>query len=332
MRIAEYREYLQGLDIPIGTIEKQMAVVADFVRFIPALGLKDTSTAGKEVVERFVRQLIAEKRNTLENLSALCDYADWLGYRKLYVALIEVMDCHNAMEVLVDEIEKRHGREVRGRIFQEALPPLGADEKERSTYTQTIMGHMAQQITPREMRKAWFGVQHGILPSEWSKHDAADKEMYRQCGNIDDFLVLKRRERDTLLTRLRDENILWYTVEINDEVLEFVKSDPEMEGGRREGDKIYITKIPYNATRYLHEPDTKMKRYYACHCPLIREAILEDQPISLAICYCSLGHASHYLAGLDQELEGEVLESAVRGDIRCRFVFYLPNRGNDKGE
>jgi len=206
------------------------------------------------------------------------------------------------------------------------LPPLGADEKERSAYTQTIMGRMAQQITPREMRKAWFGVQHGIPAGDWSKHDTADKEKYRQCGNIDDFLTFKRQERDILLTRLRDENKLWYTVEINDEVFEFVKSDQEMEGGRREGDKIYITKIPYNTIRYLHETDAKMKRYYACHCPLIREAILQDQPISPDVCYCSLGHASHYLAGLDRELEGEVLESAVKGDARCRFVFYLSNK------
>jgi hypothetical protein len=68
-----------------------------------------------------------------------------------------------------------------------------------------------------------------------------------------------------------------------------------------------------------------MKRYYACHCPLLREATLTGQPISPDVCNCSLGHASHYLAGLGQPLKGEVLESAVKGDIRCRFVFYLPD-------
>ncbi len=330
MRIAEYREHLQVQDISMDVIEKQMVVVADFAKFLTALGLKDTSTAGKDEVEKFACQLITERRNTLENFSTLRDYVDWLGCRKLYVALIEVMDCYNAMEVLADKIEESYGQEVRGRIFQEALPPLGADEKERSVYTQTIIERMAQQITPPEMRKAWFGVQHGIPAGDWSKHDIADREKYRQCGNIDDFLALKRRERDKLLTRLRDENKLWYTVEINDEVLEFVKSNPEMEGGRREGDNIYITKIPYNTIRYLHETDPKMKRYYACHCPLIREAILQDQPISPDVCYCSLGHASHYLAGLGRELEGEVLESVVKGDTRCRFVFYLSNKGNRK--
>jgi redox-regulated HSP33 family molecular chaperone len=78
--------------------------------------------------------------------------------------------------------------------------------------------------------------------------------------------------------------------------------------------------------RYLHETDPAMKRYYACHCPLLREAIRNGQPISSDVCNCSLGHASHYLAGLGQDLKGEVLESAVKGDVRCRFVFYLPDK------
>jgi hypothetical protein len=330
MKIGEYREYLQERNIPDDAIEKQQAIIGDLVNFLTDLGLEETAAiAGKKEVERFAWKLIAEGRNTLENFSALCDYADWLGHRNLYVALIEVMDCHNAMAVLADEIEERHGREVRDLIFREALPPLGADEKERCAYTRTITERMGQQITPKEIRAAWFRVQHGIPVDVWRKSDMADKEKYRQCGSIDEFLDLKRRERDALLTRLRDEDKLWYTVVINDEVLEFIKSDPEMEGGRREGERIYITKVPYNAIRYLHETDPKMKRYYACHCPLVREAILQDQPVSPDVCECSLGHASHYLAGLDQELKGEVLESAVKGDTRCRFVFYLPNKDNN---
>jgi hypothetical protein len=328
MKIEEYREYLQKQDIPDDTIEKQMSIISDFTRFLIDPGLKEiTADAGKEEVESYARKLIASGCNTIDNFSALQDYADWLGHRKLYVALIELMDCYNAMEVLADEIEKRHGREVRDRIFSEALPPLGAEEKERSTYTRMIMDQMSKQITPEEIRSAWFQVQHGIPAYVWHKNDKEDKERYGQCGNIDEFLDLKRQERDVLLTRLRDDNKLWYTVVINDEVLEFIRRNPEMERGRREGNRIYITKVPYKAVSYLHETDVKMKRYYACHCPLIREAILHDKPVSPDVCNCSLGHASHYLAGLDQGLKGEILDSAVKGDTRCRFVFYLQNRG-----
>ena len=335
MRIDEYGGHLQGQGVAADVIEKQTAMIADFISLLTDLGVKETAkeaaaAAGKAEVEKFARQMIADGRNTPETFSSLRDYAAWLGNRKLYVALIELMDCRNAMAVLADEIEARHGREVRRRVFREALPPLGADEKERCAHTRTIMDRMAQEITPEQARAAWFQVQHGIPADAWHESDTADREQYRQCGGIDEFLDLKRRERDAFLTRLRDENKLWYTVEINDEVLNFIKSDKEMEGGRREGDKIFITKVPYNAMLYLHATDTKMKRYYACHCPLVREAILQDRPISPDVCSCSLGHASHYVAGLGQELRGEVLESAVKGDTRCRFVFYLPKRGNGR--
>ena len=322
-----YRAHLHGRGIPADVIEQRMAIIEEFGEFLAGLGLEENmAAAGKEEAEEFAQRLIAEGSNTLENLSSLRDYAGWLGQRRLYVAWIEVMDCHNALEVLADEVEAGHGREVRDRVFREALPPLGAGEAERCTYTRTIAERMAQQIAPQEARQAWFHVQHGIPPASWRESDRADREKYRQCGNnVDRFLDLKRRERNALLTRLHDENKLWYTVEINDEVLEFVKSDPEMEVGRREEDKVYITKIPYNAVCYLHETDPEMKRYYACHCPLLREAIRKGQSISPDVCNCSLGHASHYLAGLGQDLKGEVLESAVKGDTRCRFVFYLPD-------
>lgn len=325
MKIEEYREFIQMQGMSDDAIEERMVIIRDFLEFLTHLDLKvNTTLAGKDEVDRFARKLIIEGRNTLENFSFLRDYADWLGDRCLYVALIEVMDCYNAMEVLSYEIEKRHGREMRVQIFSETLPPLGANEEERCIFTRTIMRKMEQQITPEEMRHAWFQVQHGIPVEDWRKRDLAEKEIYQKCGNIDEYLNLKRQKRDTLLTRLRDENKLWYTVVINDEVLEYVKSDPEMEVGCREGNKIYISKIPYNAVCYLHETDPKMKRYYACHCPLLREAIRNDQPISSNACNCSLGHASHYLAGLDQEIRGEVLESVIKGDTRCRFVFYLP--------
>ena len=96
-----------------------------------------------------------------------------------------------------------------------------------------------------------------------------------------------------------------------------------METGYREGDRIFITKVPYNLKGYLHEKDINMKRYYTCHCPLVREALLDNSKIPPEICNCSLGHASHYFAGLNMEMKGEVLESAVKGDTRCRFVFNI---------
>jgi hypothetical protein len=333
MKIEEYGEYLHRSGVTQDVVEKRKAIVVELISFLRSRSLaRDTATIGKPAAEQFARKLVAEGRNTRENLSALRDYADWICHRGLYVALLEIMDCHNAMAVLSYKIKERYGREVYDRIFREALPPLGSDEKERCDHTRMITERMEQQLTLSQRRLVWFQVKHGIPADVWSKSDTENRQKYRQCTSIDEFLDLKRRERDTLLTRLLDEGRLWYTIEINDEVLEFIKSDPEMEGGRREGDRIYITKVPYNPIRYLHETDSRMKRYYACHCPLVREGILEDRPVSPDVYECSLGNAGHYLAGLNRKLEGEVLKSAVIGDTRCRFVFQLPSEGSSTGK
>ena len=326
MTLDEYQGHLRQQGHPAETIAERLAIVQCFARYLAAARPDQTPAAGKQAAEAFARRLVDEGRNTLGNLRALCDYADWLGRRELHVGLIEVMDCHNALQVLADQVEARHGRQTRDRVFAEELPPLGASENERCAYTQALAARLRQHLTPSESGAAWFQVQHGIAAEAWRDSDAADREKYRRCGAIDAFLDLKRQERDALLTRLRDEGRLWYTVEIDDEVLEFVRRDPEMEVGHREGDTIYISKIPYNAVRYLRESDPRMKRYCACHCPLVRQAILQDQPIAADVCHCSLGHASHYLSGLDVEVEGEVLESVLKGDIRCRFAFHLPGR------
>jgi hypothetical protein len=322
MNLEAYERFLRGQGFTEGKLADRLALIGDFGRFLESTGEKDFEAAGKAEAEKFARVLIRGGGNTLDNFSALSDYAGWAGRRPLHVAWIELMDCHNALAVLAAEIERSHGKEMRDKIFADPLPPLGADEKERAAYTRAMTGRMAGALSVDRARRAWFTVQHGIPAGDWRGSDAQDREKFLRSGDVDEFLALKRRERDALLTRLRDEGGLWYTVEITDAVLEFVRSDPEMEGGRREGESIYITKIPYNAVRYLQETDPKLKRYYACHCPLLRQAILDDQPISPDVCHCSLGHASHYLAGIGRAFRGEVLESAVRGDPRCRFVFH----------
>ena len=323
MGVFAYRKHLLEKGTPGWIAAAVLGVLEDFSAFLDGAG-KAESAAGMPEAQQFARRLIADGRNTKENFSTLRDYAAFSGNRPLYVAWIELMDCHGALDVLAGEIESRHGRKTREAVFADPRPPLGADEIERCAYTRGLTERMAARLDLAQRREVWFPVRHGIPAERWKAGDAADREKFLRCGDIDSFLELKRRERDALLTGLRDRNELWYTVEITDEVLEFVRSDPEMEGGRREGEKIFITKIPYNAERYLRETDPVRKRYWACHCPMVRQAILDGRPISAEICHCSLGHASHYLAGLGCELRGEVLESVLAGDPRCRFVFRLP--------
>jgi predicted hydrocarbon binding protein len=87
-----------------------------------------------------------------------------------------------------------------------------------------------------------------------------------------------------------------------------------------------VIKIPFAPKQYLKEKDPTMKRYYACHCQLVRTSIRDGEPkVSKNFCYCSAGYEKlHFDAIFGEPVEVEILESALNGDERCRFVIKIP--------
>jgi hypothetical protein len=117
----------------------------------------------------------------------------------------------------------------------------------------------------------------------------------------------------------------YFTQEIDEEVLEYVRNTPTCQNGVREGDVITATKIPYMAKKYLHEKDPRMKRYYACHCAWVREAIKTDMKISPNFCYCSAGFEKRpWDVIFGQPVKAEVLKTVLKGDMTCKFAIHIP--------
>ena len=142
------------------------------------------------------------------------------------------------------------------------------------------------------------------------------------------FLVKNNKnnkERDEDLVHLKNSNKLLYTMAITDEVIDFVKNNMEIGVGKLEGNYIYFTKFPYNPSKYIKEKNIIKKRYYTCHCFWTKKSILHGNSVSSEFCYCSLGHAKRLFDGaLGCELQGEILETALKGNIKCRFRFKVP--------
>ena len=329
MQTNAYREYLLARGASQMETAKRLSVIQAFETWLQSHKLS-IQNAGKNDVRQYTDHLIATGGNTVETFDAFSEYAYWRDLRRLYVAFVEVTDCHQAMDVLRDTISRRHGAEIRDRIFKEPLPPLGADETTRLTHTKAISKRMKALLTPEEVHAAWFQVQHGIPRAFWEKHDEKQRKQYAGCRSLDEYIQRMREDREAMLIRLHDENKLWFTQTVTSDVLTFLARSKHMEPGEHKGRKgIWITKVPYMADKALREKDPKRRRYYTCHCPMIREAIWKGETLAGDVCYCSLGHASHFLAGMGLEgLEGEVVQSAVKGDDCCRFFFYLPENDN----
>jgi len=101
--------------------------------------------------------------------------------------------------------------------------------------------------------------------------------------------------------------------------------------GVRDGDIIYVTKIPYMAKKYLREKDPKKKRYYACHCGWVREAIKSDRKISPNFCYCSAGFEKRVWDVIFcQDVKADVLQTVLGGDLICKFSIHIPKEYIDQ--
>ncbi len=324
-----YQNALRAQGIAGAECEARLAAVRAFTQWAADQAI-ELSAIRKDDLYRYAQALAADGRNTPETFDAICDYLLWAGLRVQYIALVEITDCHNGMKRLTDILEKDHGAELRNLIFCEPFPALGADEAARCAYTQRVTGLMADRLTRQQAREAWYQVQHGIPETYWQEQDVREREKYAHCETVDSFLENKQRDRVAMLRQMKEQNELWFTMELTDEVFSFLTDEPHMQWGSYNGRRgIVITKVPYRPAQYLQATDSRMKRYYACHCPLVREAILRNEPVSQEVCYCSLGHASHFLAGLNLPLKGEVMQSAVMGDDRCRFIFYLPDEAEE---
>ena len=184
---------------------------------------------------------------------------------------------------------------------------------------------------PDELWKKALAGNHHRIPLEAF---AEDRRRFLELEDIRAYLRDKHERSVEVLEKHARDGSLWFEQRITPRVVEFVRANQEILSGVLEGDRIYITKIPYDPDRYLAETDPLMKRYHACHCSLAflqhppqrPDRILRDGPdVPMDLCYCSAGYAKvRFDVAFDREHDVEVLESALGGSDRCRFAIALP--------
>ena len=152
------------------------------------------------------------------------------------------------------------------------------------------------------------------------------KKRFESSKTIDEYLMNEHKRLIMELESCMKEGKIWYEQKITPAILEFVQNNQEICTGARYGNNIYITKIPYDPEQYLKENDPNLKAYYACHCPLVRSALLDEKiKIPSIFCYCSSGYEKlPYDVIFEENVEVELLESVLNGDYRCRFAIKIP--------
>jgi effector-binding domain-containing protein len=107
-----------------------------------------------------------------------------------------------------------------------------------------------------------------------------------------------------------------------DEVLKAMAEDPEWyEKPSRDGDTIYVTKVPRNRNGYEEATNEAERKLHYCHCALVRRDPSDVHP---DFCYCGSGWYRQIWEGiLRKPVQVEILKSLTNGDDVCQFAIHL---------
>jgi hypothetical protein len=319
-----FSEFLEDRGLSTGQIQGQIAAVGALEAFLaarrPPKGLK---TVFAQDVDAFSQHLIEQQRNAREIYMALMHYGRFSGHHPLAVRAIELIDGAEALDRLFEKLAEAIGKRERDRVLEGlSLPPLGAPLSQRPPITRAIL----QRLEERVDRRVWTQILSSGLRDLKDAWYSDAKRLFFSSDDIDDYLERKGRAFLAELRELQQTGSLYFTQEVTDAVIAFVEREPEIRQGVRKGSVLYETKIPYMANAYLSETDDRLKPYWACHCPWVRESLRgHGTPVSPEFCRCSAAfHKRPWEVIFGRPLFAEVVETVLGGAQRCRFAIQLP--------
>jgi hypothetical protein len=317
-----FRRFLLERQIAEDKIEPSVLIVDRFEHFMKESDQAERSP-GADDIRAFSALLMREKLNTYDHYLALARYGLFVKNNEMYVAVVELLDGSEALENLHKKLGETVGEQKRDEVFRDIdLPPLGTPSTQKPRITQTVMERLERIVDPETSK----GILSDSLRDLRDEAYLEEKEKYLECGSLDAYLERRGQEFIAQLEQIKSEGGLYFTQEITDEVIDFVRNHPEIRQGVRDGHVLYEIKIPYMTREYLAETDAQMKRYYYCHCPWVRESLKSGRvSVSPRFCQCSVGfHKKSWEVIFGQPLEGEIVESVLQGDPWCKIAIHLP--------
>ena len=317
-----FRKYLQGRKLNAKNIESSVKAVKDFENHLKTK--KSTlESASVDSVKEYITLLTEKGKNSEQRLIALARYSYYAKKNDLYQYFASVLGATNVLPDIGERLSTIAGKPTRQKVYRGIkFPPLGAPQDEYPKLTETILDRMEAELPQAKCREVLTWNYHHV-PAEAFEEA---KTRFEKSASLDEYLKGEHEELVKEMEACMKQGRLWYEQEITPEVLEFVRSNQEINTGVRRGDKIFKVKIPYAPKLFLEENDPAMKKYHACHCQLVRAALRKGNPhVSPTFCYCSAGYEKlHFDVIFDEPVEVEVLETLLKGDPRCRFAIKIP--------
>lgn len=199
---------------------------------------------------------------------------------------------------LNDSLDQSMGETVRKEVMEgsEELKSRSSGDK-KAKWVQCAMEKLDELVDEETRKNVLMSCSH-VFPKTRLR---PLKNRYKETGKIDAVLELMHKDRSW-------GGLSYY------------------EYPTREGNTIYVTKIPFNPKKYDQSTDETEKKYHYCHCGLVKASIKAPEiKISPSFCYCGAGWYKTLWEGvLDKPVQIEMLKSVIQGDDCCTFAVHLP--------
>jgi hypothetical protein len=270
MNTNEFRKYLQEKNLDGDQIRQCVTIAERFANYVKKSAPAPDYTPTLHDVEAFSAILIRESLNVRDNYIALAHYGRFVQNNDIFRAAIEVLDGREVMNNLYQKLADELGDAKRDEIFAGIdLPPLGITPVQKAEITASVMARLEKLVDPETCRKLLADSLRSFPEDAYLE----DRQKYLESKDIDAFLARRGAEFIAYLEQLQRDGNLFFTQEVTDEVIDFVRENPIVAQGIRDGSTIYEVKIPYMTREYLAEMDEQLKKYHYCHCPWARESI-----------------------------------------------------------
>ena len=321
----EFNAYLDKRDLDSETKKEYIRSVKDAISYFATEGL-EFEIARVSDFDEYIKHLMEIGENTENNIVGIARYVYMLDMKAVWIYFASIIGGREIIPSIKKRLIEITDKETAEKIFDKVkAPPLGSKPDKYCIATSNLMHELTENLSPEVYRGVLAGNHHQIPEQAFQKH----KKLFEELdGDID---ALLKKMHDTAVAELEEylmEDKVWYEQVITQDIVDYVKENQELLAGVRDGEWIYNTKFPYAPQDYLDEKDLVMKRYYMCHCPLAREAVLKGEPdIPMDWCYCSAGYGKfRYDIIFGEETEAEVLESVLNGSDKCRFRIKIPEK------
>lgn len=273
-------------------------------------------------LDELIQSLVKNGQNNVNSFLVLLRYYHVCKRKDLYIHLTKYIGGIDVIENILSRLARLHGKVMQAEVMKGLeLPALGTPPSQVPLFTAEFMNRLKARFTEIQMQEILTGNNHGVSEKAFIQ----DKLDYETSATLAEFLANFHQKKVAVLQTYCDQDKVWFEQEMTQEVVDYVKNNQELLSAILQGDKLYLTKIPYDTIQYLQATDPKMKGYFACHCPFAREAILQDNlPISPLWCHCSAGFEKFpFEVIFGKKLPIRILETVLQGDSRCRFEISL---------